>query len=83
MTENKYTFQIGDEDNYNNNNDNNSNNENNNEIKKLTIEDAPSTTRFVLNWQASRNTRNKILAFLACLLIFPLHNYQLDGVFDK
>ena len=79
MTENKYTFQIGDEDNYNNKN-NNSNNENNNEIKKLTIEDAPSTTRFVLNWQASRNTRNKILAFLACLLIFPLHNYVIIGV---
>ena len=79
MTENKYTFQIGDEDNYNNNN-NNSNNENNNEIKKLTIEDAPSTTRFVLNWQASRNTRNKILCFIGCLLAFSLHNYVIIGV---
>ena len=79
MTENKYTFQIGDEDNYNNKN-NNSNNENNNEIKKLTIEDAPSTTRFVLNWQASKNTRNKILCFIGCLLLLPLHNYVIIGV---
>ena len=68
MTENKYTFQIGNEDN------------NNNEIKKITIEDAPRTTRFALNWQASKNTRNKILCFIGNLLTFSLFNYVIFGV---